>query len=50
MRVSTAQGIDVHRHLSVVDEALEKLEKQVDIEFSDSRPRKFNVVLETWAA
>src|SRR4030095_14384826 len=47
VRVGTPQVVDVQRDQRVVDEALEKLVREVDVEGADHRPRKSYVVLES---
>ncbi len=47
MGVTAAQIVDVQRDQRVVDEALEKFPKQIDIEVADTGAGQFNRILQT---
>nr|GEU28313.1 hypothetical protein [Tanacetum cinerariifolium] len=48
--VGAAQVVDVQGDQRMVDEAAEKLQRQVDVERADVRARKRDVVLDAWPA
>ena len=50
VRVLAAQVIDVQSHQRMVDEALEKFMRQIDIESTDHRALERHVKFESWAA
>jgi hypothetical protein len=49
MRIRTAQIVDVQRHTRVIDEALEKFVKQIDIKIAHATARKIDMHFQTGA-
>ena len=46
VRIDAAQVVDVQRHPGVIDEAPEKFQEQVDIEFTDARTGVIDVIFQ----